>query len=57
MVEPEQIKIAFAALGSSEKRLVKVDYSVSTNQHVLVGDVFDPNAVGAMSQEILSWLH
>ena len=57
VVEPEQIKRAFAALGSSEKRLVKVDYSVSTNQHVLVGDVFDPNAVGAMSQEILSWLH
>jgi esterase/lipase len=57
VVEPEEIKTAFNAFGSSSKKLVKVDYSLSTNQHVLAGNVYDPNAVAPMVKEISNWLH
>ncbi len=56
VVEPDKIKTAFEAFGSSRKKLVKVDYSLSSNQHVLAGTVFDPNAVAPMVQEISNWL-
>jgi len=57
VVEPEEIKAAFNAFGSSRKKLVKVDFSLSSNQHVLAGNVFDPTAVAPMVQEILNWLN
>lgn len=57
VVDPELIKSSFEAMGSSRKKLVKVDYSQSENQHVLAGDIFDPNAVPPMVHEIVSWLN
>lgn len=55
-VEPFLIKEAYARLGSKTKAIETVDYSRSEGQHVLAGDIRDPQAVGPMSQSILNWI-
>jgi hypothetical protein len=40
-------------MGSKIKAIETVDYSRSEGQHVLAGDIRDPQAVGPMSQSIL----
>ncbi len=55
-VEPEQIKAAFARIGSPHKRLQAVDYSEATGQHVLAGDIRAPQATAPMAATILQWV-
>ncbi len=55
-VEPAEIKTAFARIGSAEKVLEPVNFSHSKGQHVLAGDIRDPQAVAPMVERILTWL-
>lgn len=55
-VEPAETKTAFARLGSTQKMLEPVDFSQSKGQHVLAGDIRDPQAVAPMVERILKWL-
>lgn len=55
-VEPFSIKEAYARMGSKIKAIETVDYSRSEGQHVLAGDIRDPQAVGPISQSILKWI-
>jgi len=55
-VEPAETKSAFARFGSSQKVLLPVDFSQSKGQHVLAGDIRDPQAVAPMVDRILKWL-
>jgi esterase/lipase len=55
-VEPAEIKMAFARIGSAEKVLEPVNFSHSKGQHVLAGDIRDPQAVAPMVERILTWL-
>jgi alpha-beta hydrolase superfamily lysophospholipase len=54
-VDPEQIKQAFARLGSPDKTLEAVSYSQSKGQHVLAGEIRDPQAVAPMSKVVSDW--
>lgn len=55
-VEPLSIKEAYARLGSTKKAIETVDYSQSVGQHVLAGNIRDPQAIGPMSQSIVKWI-
>ena len=55
-VEPQEIKAAFARLGSPHKQLEPVNFSQSKGQHVLAGDIRDPQAVAPMVERILTWV-
>ncbi|MCX7270773.1 MAG: alpha/beta hydrolase, partial [Burkholderiales bacterium] len=55
-VDPEQIKQAFARLGSPDKTLEAVIYSQSKGQHVLAGEIRDPQAVAPMSKFVSDWV-
>lgn len=54
-VDPAEIKTAFGRFASSHKNLEPVNYSQSKGQHVLAGEIRDPNAVAPMVQSILKW--
>lgn len=56
-VDPEQIKQAFARLGSTDKTLEAVIYSQSKGQHVLAGEIRDPQAVAPMAKFVSDWVH
>lgn len=55
-VDPDEIKAAYARLGSPIKAIDAVTYSQSKGQHVLAGDIRDPQAVEPMSQSIVQWV-
>jgi len=55
-VEPFSIKEAYARLGSTKKAIETVDYSQSVGQHVLAGNIRDPQAIAPMSQSIVKWI-
>ena len=54
-VDPEQIKATFARLGSKKKSIDAVTYSQSKGQHVLAGDIRDPQSVVPMAESIIKW--
>ncbi len=54
-VDPVEIKTAFERFGSQQKKLEAVTYSQSKGQHVLAGDIRDPQAVQPMVKTIASW--
>jgi esterase/lipase len=54
-VDPEQIKATFARLGSTKKTIDAVTYSQSKGQHVLAGDIRDPESVAPMAESIIKW--
>lgn len=55
-VEPRHTQQVFERLGSTQKTLEAVTYSHAKGQHVLVGDVRDPQATPVMAQRIIGWL-
>ena len=54
-VDPEEIKATFARLGSQQKSIDAVTYSQSKGQHVLAGDIRDPQSVAPMAESIVHW--
>ena len=54
-VDPAEIKTAFNRFGSNLKSLESVGYSHSKGQHVLAGEIRDPQAVEPMVQSIVRW--
>ena len=54
-VDPNMIKQAFAQLGSGQKTIDAVIYSQSKGQHVLAGDIRDPESVEPMASSIVKW--
>ena len=54
-VDPNMIKQAFAQLGSGQKTIDAVIYSRSKGQHVLAGDIRDPESVQPMASSIVKW--
>lgn len=54
-VDPEEIKDTFARLGSQQKSIDAVTYSQSKGQHVLAGDIRDPQSVAPMAESIVNW--
>ena len=54
-VDPNKIKQAFAQLGSDQKTIDAVIYSRSKGQHVLAGDIRDPESVQPMASSIVKW--
>ena len=54
-VDPENIKTAFARMGSIQKSIDAVTYSQSKGQHVLAGDIRDPESVAPMAKSIVQW--
>ena len=55
-MEPNETKAAFARFGAAQKKLDAVDFSQSKGQHVLAGEIRDPQAVAPMVERILSWV-
>jgi alpha-beta hydrolase superfamily lysophospholipase len=55
-VDPAETKEVFARLGSARKTLEAVTYSNSPGQHVLTGDIRDPQSLAPMRSFILDWL-
>ena len=56
VVDVNEIKTAFNAIGSNQKQMLSIDYSESKNQHVLAGSIKAPNAVEPLSEDILRWV-
>jgi hypothetical protein len=56
-VDPDNIKQVFSQLGSTEKTIDAVIYSQSKGQHVLAGEIRDPESVGPMAGSIVKWTH
>jgi len=54
-VDPENIKQAFASMGSTQKTIDAVVYSHSKGQHVLAGEIRDPESVEPMATSIVKW--
>ncbi len=54
-VDPDNIKQAFADFGSTQKTIDAVIYSQSKGQHVLAGDIRDPESVQPMASSIVNW--
>lgn len=55
-VDPAETKAAFARIGAPAKKLELVTYSKATGQHVLAGDIKDPDATAPMAQSISQWV-
>ena len=55
-VDTDQIKQVFARLGSTQKTIEPVIYSNSLGQHVLAGDIRDPQAVAPMANFVTDWI-
>jgi hypothetical protein len=55
-VDATATKEAFARLGSTRKTLEAVTYSNSPGQHVLTGEIRDPQSLAPMRSFILDWL-
>jgi esterase/lipase len=56
-VDATATKEVFARLGSTRKTLEAVTYSNSPGQHVLTGDIRDPQSLAPMRSFILDWLN
>jgi len=56
-VDPQQIKQVFARLGSKQKTIEPVIYSQSLGQHVLAGQIRDPQAVQPMAKFVTDWVN
>lgn len=56
VVDPHETKTAFARMGSTAKSLHEVDYSTSSSQHVLAGELKAPTAVAPMTETIVQWV-
>jgi len=54
-VDPDNIKQAFADFGSTQKTIDAVIYSQSKGQHVLAGEIRDPESVKPMASSIVNW--
>jgi len=54
-VDPDNIKQAFADFGSTQKTIDAVIYSQSKGQHVLAGEIRDPESVQPMASSIVNW--
>ena len=54
-VDPNKIKQAFAQLGSDQKTIDAVVYSRSKGQHVLAGEIRDPESVQPMASSVVNW--
>ena len=55
-VEPRLSQAALDRFSSTNKHLVKVDYSEAKGQHVLAGEIRAPAATAPMAQSILQWV-
>ena len=55
-VDTTQIKQVFVRLGSTHKTIEPVIYSQSLGQHVLAGDIRDPQAVAPMAKFVTDWI-
>lgn len=55
-VEPQDIRAAFARIGSPLKAIDTVSYSKARGQHVLAGDIMDPEATGPLADTIIQWV-
>ena len=55
-VDPQRTREVFARIASPEKKTIVVDYSESTGQHVLAGDIVAPKATAPMVKSIVSWV-
>ena len=55
-VDPLETKTMFERIGSETKQLELVSYSKSEGQHVLAGDIRDPQAVAPMVESIVKWM-
>lgn len=55
-VEPLLSLAALGRFSSSNKHLVKVDYSEAKGQHVLAGEIRAPAATAPMAHSILQWV-
>jgi len=56
-VDPSEIKTTLGRIAATQKMLEPVDFSQSKGQHVLAGDIRDPQAVAPMVERILKWFH
>ena len=54
-VDPVETQSAFTRIASPLKSMNLVDYSKSKGQHVLAGDIKDPDAVAPMVASIVKW--
>lgn len=54
-VDPAETRAAFARIGSPNKTLELVGYSRARDQHVLAGDLRDPEATAPVVQRISQW--
>lgn len=55
-VDPQQTRDVFARIPSVHKKAIVVDYSESTGQHVLAGDIRAPKATATMAGSIVQWV-
>jgi alpha-beta hydrolase superfamily lysophospholipase len=55
-VDPQLTRDVFARIASQDKKAVVVDYSESTGQHVLAGDIRAPKATAPMADTIVHWV-
>jgi esterase/lipase len=55
-VDPLETQKVFERIGSPNKKLELVSYSRSEGQHVLAGDIRDPQSVQPMVSSIVNWL-
>jgi alpha-beta hydrolase superfamily lysophospholipase len=56
VVDPAEIKKAFARISSPIKQLENVTYSTAATQHVLAGDSTAPESSAQMAQSISRWI-
>jgi alpha-beta hydrolase superfamily lysophospholipase len=55
-VDPSETRAAFTRIGAPLKSIEVVTYSKSEGQHVLAGDIKDPQATGPMVASIVKWV-
>jgi alpha-beta hydrolase superfamily lysophospholipase len=55
-VEPKLTREAFARIGSHLKTIEVVGYSKARGQHVLAGDIMDPEATRPLADAIIQWV-
>ena len=55
-VDPARTETAFARIGAAQKSIAVVRYSKSPGQHVLAGDIRDPQATAPMAASIVDWV-
>jgi esterase/lipase len=55
-VDSLETKKLFQRIGSENKKLELVAYSKSDGQHVLAGEIRDPQAVAPMVDSIVKWM-